>query len=72
MSDIEMLHTLEDLKTEKEHLELENMVFERFLQKNDPLLITGLCIHILKFSNKIHTDTIPFLFFSQGWLKLST
>lgn len=42
LSDAEVLKAVEDLRSEKKHIELENMVFERFLQKNDFTLITGL------------------------------
>lgn len=42
LSDADVIKAVEDLKSEKKHLELENMVFERFLQKNDPALIQGL------------------------------
>lgn len=46
LSDIEVIKAVEDLKNEKKYLKLENMVFERFLKKNDPVLITGLLLKI--------------------------
>lgn len=36
-----MIKTVEDLKIEKKHIDLENMVFERFLEKNDPAMLVG-------------------------------
>lgn len=41
VSDAEVMKAVDDLLTEKKHLELENMVFERFLLQNDPALIAG-------------------------------
>lgn len=55
LTDHELIKLVEDLKTETNHLHLENTVFEHFLQKNDASLIVGMA-QILETAQKLQSQ----------------
>ncbi|KAK4886016.1 hypothetical protein RN001_002287 [Aquatica leii] len=54
--DAELVKLVEDLATELRHLDVENQVFEHFLQKNEPSLLTGM-IQILELAGKVQVHS---------------